>query len=316
MADVFVSYSRKDGEFVHELYDVLTAAGRDVWVDWEDIPPASEWEQDDLRLDRRGRERRLRRQPELARVEVLRRRAAARRRRRQARRADRDRRRRSRPRRRRRSGSSTGSGRATTDDRAAAFAALERALDTDLEWSRAHTRLLVRAVEWDERKDGEPAAARPRPRGGRARARRERGQGPAPDRAPAAVPAREPPRRLAPPARCCSAASRAALAVSIGLGVVALLQRNTANDRARVAESQTLALQSADALETSPRVALGHAVEAYETSPTPEARVALRRALVANPVVWTVAGRHVRPAEPGRAQSLAFSPDGSAAARA
>ena len=153
MADVFVSYSRKDGAFVHELYDVLAAAGRDVWVDWEDIPPASQWEQDDLRLDRRGRERRLRRQPELARVEVLRRRAAARRRRRQARRADRDRRRRSRSRRRWRSGSSTGSGRATTDDRAAAFAALERALDTDLEWSRAHTRLLVRAVEWDERKD-------------------------------------------------------------------------------------------------------------------------------------------------------------------
>ena len=38
MADVFVSYSRKDGAFVHALYDVLAAAGRDVWVDWEDIP--------------------------------------------------------------------------------------------------------------------------------------------------------------------------------------------------------------------------------------------------------------------------------------
>ena len=46
VADVFISYSRHDSEFVRELHAFLTAAGRDVWVDWEDIPPASEWEQD------------------------------------------------------------------------------------------------------------------------------------------------------------------------------------------------------------------------------------------------------------------------------
>ena len=46
MADVFISYSRRDGEFARELNAFLKANGRDVWVDWEDIPPASQWEQD------------------------------------------------------------------------------------------------------------------------------------------------------------------------------------------------------------------------------------------------------------------------------
>lgn len=46
MPDVFISYSRKDGEFVNRLYDALIASGRtheDIWVDWEDIPPSADW---------------------------------------------------------------------------------------------------------------------------------------------------------------------------------------------------------------------------------------------------------------------------------
>ena len=43
MADVFASYSRTDREFVRRLADALTRSGKDVWIDWEDIPPASEW---------------------------------------------------------------------------------------------------------------------------------------------------------------------------------------------------------------------------------------------------------------------------------
>src|SRR5215813_5972116 len=43
MSDLFISYSRKDKEFVHKLHDALTAQKRDVWVDFEDIPLASEW---------------------------------------------------------------------------------------------------------------------------------------------------------------------------------------------------------------------------------------------------------------------------------
>lgn len=43
MSDVFISYSRKDAEFVRRLYDALKIAGRDVWVDWEDIPLMADW---------------------------------------------------------------------------------------------------------------------------------------------------------------------------------------------------------------------------------------------------------------------------------
>jgi hypothetical protein len=43
VADVFSSYSRDDVDFVHELNDGLVARGKDVWVDFEDIPLTSEW---------------------------------------------------------------------------------------------------------------------------------------------------------------------------------------------------------------------------------------------------------------------------------
>lgn len=43
MADVFISYSRKDSDFVRQLHEALKQQGRDTWVDWEDIPPTAEW---------------------------------------------------------------------------------------------------------------------------------------------------------------------------------------------------------------------------------------------------------------------------------
>lgn len=43
MADVFISYSRKDKEFVQQFTRRLSEDGRDVWVDFEDIPFGSAW---------------------------------------------------------------------------------------------------------------------------------------------------------------------------------------------------------------------------------------------------------------------------------
>jgi hypothetical protein len=43
MPNMFISYSRKDKEFAEKLVTALEAEGRDVWIDYEDIPFASEW---------------------------------------------------------------------------------------------------------------------------------------------------------------------------------------------------------------------------------------------------------------------------------
>jgi len=43
MAEIFLSYSRRDQEFVRKLHDYLLSDGRDVWVDWESIPLTADW---------------------------------------------------------------------------------------------------------------------------------------------------------------------------------------------------------------------------------------------------------------------------------
>jgi hypothetical protein len=43
--EVFISYSRKDKEFVHRLEDELRRRGRDAWVDWEEIRALENWEE-------------------------------------------------------------------------------------------------------------------------------------------------------------------------------------------------------------------------------------------------------------------------------
>jgi hypothetical protein len=40
---VFISYSRKDLEFVRRLNDSLDSGEIEAWVDWEGIPPSAEW---------------------------------------------------------------------------------------------------------------------------------------------------------------------------------------------------------------------------------------------------------------------------------
>ncbi|MBD1846699.1 toll/interleukin-1 receptor domain-containing protein [Cyanobacteria bacterium FACHB-63] len=46
MSDVFISYSRKDKEFVQALHAALEAEERDIWIDWEDIPATADWWQE------------------------------------------------------------------------------------------------------------------------------------------------------------------------------------------------------------------------------------------------------------------------------
>lgn len=38
MTDAFISYCRRDKEFVQKLYKSFGDSKREVWVDWENIP--------------------------------------------------------------------------------------------------------------------------------------------------------------------------------------------------------------------------------------------------------------------------------------
>ncbi|MBZ0281040.1 MAG: TIR domain-containing protein [Anaerolineae bacterium] len=46
MSDVFISYSRKDRVFARRLFDALNTQNKETWVDWEDIPYSTEWWQE------------------------------------------------------------------------------------------------------------------------------------------------------------------------------------------------------------------------------------------------------------------------------
>jgi hypothetical protein len=48
-SDVFVSYRRTDVEFVMRLVDSLHKEGKEVWVDWEDIPPGVQGFADEIK---------------------------------------------------------------------------------------------------------------------------------------------------------------------------------------------------------------------------------------------------------------------------
>jgi hypothetical protein len=46
MTDVFLSYSRKDKAFVQTLHDALRAQEREIWVNWQAIPLTADWWQE------------------------------------------------------------------------------------------------------------------------------------------------------------------------------------------------------------------------------------------------------------------------------
>lgn len=46
MADVFISYSRQDTDFVRVLHAALCQSDYDAWIDWEDIAPTTAWWQE------------------------------------------------------------------------------------------------------------------------------------------------------------------------------------------------------------------------------------------------------------------------------
>ncbi len=156
---VFISYSRKDVEFVRRLHDELLACDRHAWVDWEGIPPTADWMQEigaaineaeafafvvspdsiaspvclrELAHAAAQNKRLIPivwREVDAAKVpEAL--------------------------------GKLNWIFFRATDDFPAALHTLLGAVDTDLDWVHAHTRLLVRAHEWEARKQNSSFAVR------------------------------------------------------------------------------------------------------------------------------------------------------------
>jgi WD40 repeat protein len=276
--DAFLSYSRKNRDFVRRLHDFLVEQGKDIWLDEEDIPPASEWEKDIAEsidaaygfvfvvskhslaskecakeLDYAiGHGKRIvpiacddahpsEARDELRKVNwVLCR---------------------------------------NGDDQATAFAAVLQGLDTDLEWTHESTRLLMRAVEWDESGQNSSFLLR----GSDLREAEEQ--------LAAGASKDPPPTELHSTYILASrhAATRrqrmllggvsVALAVAIGLGVLALLQRNDARRATRAATSVALASAANDRIGAHPDQALLLALAAYESSPSGQARGAALNAL-------------------------------------
>lgn len=150
MADIFISYSRRDKAFVKKFHQALVDDGRNVWVDWEGIPLTADWraeiqlaiESADSFIFILSPDSIISEvcQEELAHAEAFNKRIVPI--------VYRDIAPKDAP------GSLASinwSFFRDSDDFETSFEALFTALDTDLEWVKIHTRLLVRALEWESR---------------------------------------------------------------------------------------------------------------------------------------------------------------------
>ena len=277
--DVFFSYSRRDQAVVLGLADALEDAGWRVWVDTEDIPPSAEWS-DELVAGIRAAHtfvflispdsirspyclQELEQAVELGKklVPVL------------LRPTD---------------GVPDELARRQyiflhEDDLGEAAAELSAALATDVEWVHGHRQWLNSALRWQE-------SGRDRSlllRGGELKAaeawlaRQAERTEPRPTRVQTELLLASrswETRRL----QVIVAAVAVALAVALLLGVLALLQRNSARRAAAIARSRELAIASSSQLSLDPERSLLLAIEAVRSRPTAEASSALRRAVAAD----------------------------------
>jgi WD40 repeat protein len=305
MSDVFISYARKDEQFVRALADELIRHGKDVWVDWEDIPATADWwnkvragiEESPLFLfvlsppslrskvcrneidHASGLNKRI--VPILLNEVDQREVPPA-------------------------IGAPNWVDFRQNGELAALVDRLVQAMDLDLDHLEAHTRWLVRGLEW-ERSGHDTSLLL---RGSELRAAdgwlARAGAG---EKQPAATPVhfefihaagRAATRRQ----RSVIAAVSVALLVAIGLAVVAFLERGRAIEQRQVAVSRLLASQALTNMNRQLDVGLRFSVEAFDVAETPEARnsifVALRRS-------ERVVGFF--PPQPGRVFGIDISPD-------
>src|SRR5262245_58499202 len=163
-------------------------------------------------------------------------------------------------------------------------AEVEEALDTDLDWVRTHTDLLVRAVAWANRNEDRGLLLRGRPLADAEQflagaAGKEPPPGPLHTRYVLAG-RRAATRRQ----RGTIAAVTAFLVVALALAVAAYVQRNRAVHESNLAKSREVARSSADVSSSDPDLARLLGIAAMERARTPEAVASLREA-VAQPAL-------------------------------
>ncbi len=160
------------------------------------------------------------------------------------------------------------------------------AIDTDLEWEREHTRLTVKALEWDR-------SGRDRSflvRGSELRAGEQwlaAGAARAEDSRPTALEQEY----LLAARRAASRRQRTLVGVSAGVAVLALallvfalISRGQAVSAQTVAKSRALAAESQTELSADPELSILLAIHAVRTSATPQAMSALREAIDQSPL--------------------------------
>ena len=281
-ARAFISYAREQKPFVERLHAALVEQGHDTWVDWEGIPPTAEWMQEiksaieaaDTFLFvitpeavtsqvcaeeiAHAAEHNKRLVP-ILRIEVDPAAVAP-----ALRQLNwiffRD-----------------------EDDFDTAIATLIEALDMDLEWLRAHTQLLVRAIDW--RDGGKRAGSMLR---GLPLRQAEEWLANAADKEPLPTPLQT--EYVLASRRASSRRQRwGMIALSLvlilvsALGGLAWYQRGVAEMRRAIAESRQLASESQTHLDDRLDLALLLSVAAFDTRDTLEARGAMLRALQHSP---------------------------------
>jgi WD40 repeat protein len=191
---------------------------------------------------------------------------------------------------------------------------LVAALETDLDWERQHTRLTVRAAEWDQAgrdrnfllRGSELAAAEQWLAAGA-----EKDPGPTGLEQAYLLAARAGAARRQ---RTFVGGSLAVAVVAIGLFVFALVSRGQAVSARSVAKSRALAAESTTELPSDPEVSILLAMAAVRASPTPQALAALRDSLDQSPVRGRLPSRG--PQSCANSPGIAYSPSGKVRAEA
>jgi WD40 repeat protein len=307
VAEVFISYAREDQPFVRRLQSALSDRDLSAWVDWEDIPPTAEWMRE-VEAAIEGSESVLFVvSPDSVASTTCRREVdhAATNRKRLVPVVYRD----------VEADLVPEAAQAhnwifcrETDDFDGAVDTIATALRTDLDWVHRHTRLLVRALEWDTNNRDRSFLLRGRDLEDGEHWLSEAAHHETPKATALQIEYLAASRRGATrSSRIRFGALSLGLVIAVSLAIVAFLQRDEARRQATIARAREFVASSSAALPNDPELGLWFAIEAERTQSSVQADRLLREGLLESRLkkTFTVPGAPNHP----RYSVLAVSPD-------